>query len=409
MFGLASAIALMAAAPAMAQEMSAQERAHVMRLLRQTPLIDGHNDLPWEIRDQYGGDLSKVDLNTNLAGRPPGRPGATPLMTDIPRLQAGGVGAQFWSVYVPATLQGLESHKMVLEQIDLVRRMVARYPDQLELATTAADVVRIHRQGKIASLLGVEGGEAIAGSLALLREFRAEGVAYMTLCHSKTTPWVDSATDAPQHGGLSPFGEDVIREMNRIGMLVDLSHVSAEGMRDVIRVSSAPVIFSHSSALALDGHPRNVPDDVLRLMPANRGVVMVNFFSAFVSEESRAWYARRAGKEAEFRALSPGDPDAAKAALDQWVRDNPAPRVPLSVVADHVQHVRDVAGLDHVGLGGDFDGVDALPVGLEGVDGYPALLAELMRRGWSDRDIRKLAGENVLRVMRRAEEVAARS
>jgi membrane dipeptidase len=277
------------------------------------------------------------------------------------------------------------------------------------MALTADEVARIHRSGRIASLLGVEGGEAIAGSLVLLREMREAGVGYMTLCHSKTTDWVDSATDAPRHGGLSPFGEEVVREMNRIGMLVDLSHVSADAMRDALRVSTAPVIFSHSSAYALASHPRNVPDDVLRLLPANGGVVMVNFFPGFVSRDARRWFVERAGADARAKALHPGDPAAAKTALDEWVAQNPAPRVPLSVVADHIDHIRTVAGVDHVGLGSDFDGVPSLPEGLDGVEDYPALLAELMRRGWTASDIRKLAGDNVLRVMRAAERVAANS
>ncbi|MBL8551525.1 MAG: dipeptidase [Hyphomonadaceae bacterium] len=402
-FGMASAFVLAMAAQAGAQEMSAQERAHVMRLLRQTPLIDGHNDLPWTIRSDHGNDLGALDLMSDT------RRLDKPMHTDLPRMREGGVGGQFWSVYVPAALQGLESHKTVLEQIDLVRRMVGRYPDRLEMAVTADDVVRIHRQGKIASLLGIEGGEAIAGNLALLREFRASGVGYMTLTHSKNNAWVDSATDAPQHGGLSPFGEDVVREMNKVGMLVDLSHVSAEAMRDAIRVSRAPVIFSHSSALAIDPHPRNVPDDVLRLLPANGGVVMVNFYSTFVSPDYLQWASRRKGEEERLKFLNPGDPEAVKTALATWVSANPAPVVPLSIVADHIDHIRQVAGVDHVGIGSDYDGVDALPVGLDGVEDYPALLAELIRRGWSDRDIRKLAGENVLRAMRRAEEVARRS
>jgi membrane dipeptidase len=386
---------------ATAQDPSSEERARIMRLLRQTPLIDGHNDLPWTIRDEFGGDLDRVDLRSNTKRAQPA------LHTDMPRMREGGVGAQFWSVYVPADLKGLDSHKAVLEQIDLVRRMSARYSDYLEMAVTAGDVSRIHRARRIASLLGIEGGEAIAGSLALLREFRAAGVGYMTLCHSKTTDWADSATDAPRHGGLSPFGEEVVREMNRVGMLVDLSHVSADAMRDALRVSAAPVIFSHSSAYALSRHPRNVPDDVLRLLPANGGVVLVNFYPGFISENFRLWSAERSGVEARAKALHPSDPAAVKAEVDAWVAQHAPPPVTLSEVADHIQHIRNIAGVDHVGLGSDFDGVPALPQGLDGVEDYPALLAELMRRGWSNGDLRKLAGENVLRVMRAAERVAA--
>jgi membrane dipeptidase len=397
-------IAMCAAAPAFAKPApaakAASDRAAIMAILKKTPLIDGHNDLPWEMRERFAGDLDKVDLSKSTTG--------IGLHTDIPRLRAGGVGAQFWSVYVPAELQGLESNAMVIRQIDLVRRIVARYPNDFAMAVTADDVVRIHKSGKIASLLGVEGGEAIAGDLALLRQLRAQGVGYMTLCHSKTTAWVDSATDAPKHGGLSPFGEEVVREMNRIGMLVDLSHVSADAMRDALRVSTAPVIFSHSSARAIDSAPRNVPDDVLASLPANGGVVMVNFYPVFVSEPYRLWAAERAGIEARSKALEPGDPARAKAALDAWTAANPPPKATLSQVADHIEHVRAIAGVDHVGLGSDFDGIPTTPEGLGGVDAYPALLAELARRGWSSDDLAKLAGGNVLRVMRAAEAVAAR-
>jgi len=310
---------------------------------------------------------------------------------------------------VPAELQGLDSHAMVLRQIDLVQRRVARYPDDLAVAVTAADIVKIHKAGKIASLIGVEGGEAIAGDLALLRELRRRGVGYITLCHSKTTAWVDSATDAPKHGGLSPFGEEVVREMNRIGMLVDLSHVSADAMRDALRVSTAPVIFSHSSARALTDAPRNVPDDVLPLVAKNGGVVMVNFYPAFISEAFRLWNAERVGAEARAKALNPGDPDRAKAAFEDWRRANPAPKTSIKDVADHIDHIRKLAGVDHVGIGSDFDGVPALPDGLSGVETYPALLEELLRRGWTIAELKKLAGENVLRVMRTAEAVASSS
>jgi membrane dipeptidase len=402
-----AALAL-ACAPSLAlaqsPDITPQERARIARILRATPLIDGHNDLPYAIHDDYKGALESVDLVSNT------KTASIPLHTDLPRMREGGVGAQFWSVYVSADLKGLDSHRAVLEQMDLVRRMVARYPQYLEMAVTADDVARIHRAGRIASLMGIEGGEAIAGNLALLREFRAAGVGYMTLAHSKTTDWVDSATDVPKHGGLSPFGEDVVREMNRVGMLVDLSHVSAEAMADAIRVSTAPVIFSHSSAFALDPHPRNVPDDVLRMLPANGGVVMVNFYSAFVSEDFWRWGARRGGAQEEFKRMHPAaTPDEIKAGVAAWSANNPPPAVPLSIVADHIEHIRNIAGVDHVGLGSDYDGVDALPEGLDGVEDYPALLAELMRRGWSERDIKKLAGDNVLRAMRRAEAVARES
>lgn len=406
MRGLAVALAVFCAlAPALAsaQAVSAQERARIERLLRRTPLIDGHNDLAWEIRDSHNGDLNAVDLETDTRRLTP------PLHTDFARLRAGGVGGQFWSVYVPASLRGLDATRAVFEQIDLMRRILDRYPRRLEFADSAADIVRIHRAGRIASMFGMEGGEAIAGNLALLRSFRRAGVLYMTLTHSTTNDWVDSATDAPRHGGLSPFGEDVVREMNRIGMLVDLSHVSAEAMQDALRVSAAPVIFSHSSAYALTQHPRNVPDDVLREVARNGGVVMVNFNAPFVSEDMRQWSARRAGEEQRQKSLHPGDAAAAQAGLDAWIAANPPPRVTPGHVADHVEHIARIAGRRHVGLGADYDGVTYLPEGMGGVDGYTPLLAELLRRGWSDADIAALAGGNLLRVLREAERVAARA
>jgi len=391
---------------ASAQQSTPHERARIAHILRETPLIDGHNDLAWEIRDRYDGDLARIDLNANLSHLTPPRAGMPFLMTDIPRLRAGGVGAQFWSVYVPAELQGAAAAQMVHEQIDLVRRMVARYPQTFELAQSADDIVRIHRAGRIASMFGMEGGEPINGNLSVLRDFRAEGVMYMTLTHFKTTSWADSATDAPQHGGLTEFGQQVVREMDRIGMLVDLSHVSAGTMRAALRVATAPVIFSHSGAYAITHHPRNVPDDVLRMLPANGGLVMVNFYPSYVSEEDRLWAADDAGEEARQKALHPDDPDAATTALHAWEAAHPRPPATVAQVADHVEHIRAVAGVDHVGLGSDFDGIPYTPVGLEGVDCFPNLLLALMRRGWSDTDLSKLAGANLLRVMRAAESIA---
>lgn len=379
------------------------ELARVDRILRATPLIDGHNDLAEEIHDNYGADQSRVDLSTDT------RTLSFPLHTDIPRLRQGRLGAQFWSVYVPAELQGAASAEAVHVQIDIVRQMVRRYPRAFELAQTADDIVRIHRAGRIASMFGMEGGEAINSNLAVLRDFRAEGVLYMTLCHSKTTSWVDSATDAPVHGGLSPFGEDVVREMNRIGMLVDLSHVSADAMRDALRVSTAPVIFSHSSAFALTSHPRNVPDDVLQLVHQNGGVVMVNFFPMFTADQVWQWAANRSAEEARLKTLNPGNPAAVTEGVAAWGAANPRPEIDLSVIADHIDHIAEVAGHDNVGIGSDFDGVPFLPQRLDGVEDYPALFVELMRRGWSDADLAKLAGGNLLRALRQAEQVAARS
>lgn len=400
---IAFALALAAPTLAFAQAPTRAELARVDRILRNTPLIDGHNDLAEQIHDNYGGDQSRLDLTADT------RALSTPLHTDIPRLRQGRLGAQFWSVYVPAELQGAASAEAVHVQIDTVRQIVQRYPRVFELARTADDIVRIHRAGRIASMFGMEGGEAINNNLAILRDFRAEGVLYMTLCHSKTTSWVDSATDAPVHGGLSPFGEDVVREMNRIGMLVDLSHVSADAMRDALRVSAAPVIFSHSSAFAITPHPRNVPDDVLRLVHQNGGVVMVNFYPAFTANEVWQWGARRLAEEARLKALNPGDPTAVTEGVAAWVAANPRPEIGVGVIADHVEHIAEVAGHDNVGIGSDFDGVPFLPQGLDGIEDYPALFVELMRRGWSDTDLAKLAGGNLLRALRQAERVAARS
>lgn len=398
--------AALAAAPALAFAQQAPptraELQRVDRILRQTPLIDGHNDLPWAIRSDHNNDLSAVDLNSDTRTLTPA------LHTDILRLRQGRVGGQFWSVYVPASLKGLAATQATFEQIDLTRRMIARYPRAFAFADSADDIVRIHRSGRIASMFGMEGGEAINNNLALIREFRASGVLYMTLTHSANTDWVDSATDAPRHGGLTPFGEDVIREMNRVGMLVDLSHVSAEAMRDALRVSTAPVIFSHSSAFAITPHPRNVPDDVLELVRENGGIVMVNFFPAFTDNAVRDWGARRNGEEARLRALNPGAPTAVTEGMAAWTAANPRPTMPLSGIADHIEHIARVAGRDHVGIGSDYDGVPFLPEGLDGVEDYPALFVELMRRGWSDADLAKLAGGNLLRVLRGAERVAAR-
>jgi membrane dipeptidase len=382
----------------------------VEQILLKTPLIDGHNDLPWEIRERFKGDLAAVDLQSDTA-RLPVPAGAAPLMTDIPRLRAGGVGGQFWSVWIPTDVQGFKAVQMTLEQMDLVKRMVARYPADLEMAYTAADVRRIHKAHKVASLIGIEGGHQINDSLAVLREFYDAGARYMTLTHTTNTGWADSATDAPVHHGLTPFGMDVVREMNRLGMLVDLSHVSPETMRAALAVSAAPVIFSHSSARALVDHPRNVPDDILKSVASNGGVVMVNFAPGYVSDARNRWDADEAAEKTRFNSppyvgLYIGQPDRAKAALSAWEAAHPRPVTTLAQVADHIDHIRMVAGVDHVGLGSDFDGIDDAPVGLDGVNRYPALLEELMRRGWSDADIAKLAGENLLRVMAAAEKVS---
>jgi membrane dipeptidase len=370
------------------------ERAR--RLLRDVPVFDGHNDYPWQVRELAKGDVAALDM----------RESQPKLHTDFPRLAKGGVGAQFWSVYVPSTMQGTTAVSATLEQIDIVHRMVARYPDRLELALTAADVERIQKAGKIASLIGMEGGHSIDSSLGALRMMYRLGARYMTLTHSLNVPWADSATDTPAHQGLTSFGEDVVREMNRLGMLVDLSHVSPDTMADALRVTSAPVIFSHSSAKALTNVPRNVPDNILAQIPKNGGVVMVTFVPGFVSQEVADYNARENTERARLTALSGSTPESITRGVDAWRTSNAAPRATLIQVADHIDHIRKIAGIDHIGLGGDFDGITQVVFGLEDVATYPDLIAELLHRGYSDDDIKKITGRNILRVLRRAEEVA---
>ncbi len=382
--------------------------ARVDRVLTETPVIDGHNDLPWGIRTQFG-NVGAIDLaadTSNLRGKA-GNDDAH-LMTDIPRARKGHLGAQFWSVWIPASTTGPEAVQTTLEQIDVVRTMAAKYPKDFEMASTADDIERIEKSGRIASLIGVEGGHQINNSLPVLRDYYALGVRYMTLTHTKTTDWADSATDKPTHHGLTTFGRAVVHEMNRLGMLVDLSHVSPDTMKAALETTQAPVIFSHSSARALDDHPRDVPDDVLRLVKQNHGIVMVNFYPPFVSQAIADWEAERAGAAAKFDALYVGQPDRAKAAMDKWEKGHPQPKATIAQVADHVDHIRKIAGVESVGIGSDFDGIESTPVGLDGVDKYPALFKELARRGWTDDELAGLAGRNVLRVMREAERVAKR-
>jgi membrane dipeptidase len=396
------ALALLIAGTAQAQPIDPKVQARIDRILKRTPLIDGHNDLAEQLRENYG---LKVE---NLAsGTDQWKP--KPLMTDMARLHAGRVGAQFWSVYIDAEVHGDEAIRQTIEQIDIVTRLVAAYPRDLELATSADDVVRIHKAGRVASLIGIEGGHQIGGSLAALRQFYRLGARYMTITHFKTTEWADSATDDPKWGGLNDFGRAVIGEMNRLGMLVDLSHVSPETMADVLDVTKAPVVFTHSDARALSDHPRNVPDDILRRLPANGGVVMVNFYIGHLSEPYRQWSAAHAAEEARLKSLLNGQPKPREAALAEWDKAHPAPTATVALVADHIEHVARVAGYDHVGIGGDLDGIgfDEAPAGMNSVSAYPLLFAELIRRGWSDANLAKLAGGNVLRVMRRAEAVAA--
>ena len=382
--------------------MPAEATDHVRRLLREVPLIDGHNDLAEQLKDRVNDQLERLDLASDTRALTP------PMHTDIARLRRGGVGGQFWSAYVSPRLPGPEAAVATLAQIDVIHRFVARYPDTFAMASTADDVQRIHRSGRIASMIGVEGGYAIADSLAVLRHFYARGARYMTLTHWLTTDWADAATDPPRHGGLSPFGIEVVREMNRLGMLVDLSHVSDDTMNDALDVSAGPVIFSHSSARALCNHPRNVPDEVLRRVATNGGVVMVNFAPGFVSEEVRKASEPLEAEWTRLQKLYPDDAKRVEAGVEDFKKDHPSPAATLAQVADHIDHIRRIAGIDHVGLGSDFDGIGETPVGLDDVSHYPDLLAELLRRGYSDEDVKKVAGANLLRVMREAEKVAAR-
>lgn len=405
-----AAFALLATAAA-AQTADPRLAARVDRVLARTPLIDGHNDLPWAIRERFDSKLDRADLSKDTRGLPTA--GGPPLMTDIPRLKAGRVGGQFWSVWIPADLTGPGAVQMTLEQIDMVKQMAARWPRDLEMAYGADDIVRIHKAGRVASLVGIEGGHQINDSLPALRQMYAAGARYMTLTHARNVPWADSATADPQHGGLTPFGEAVVREMNWLGMLVDLSHVSEDAMKDALRVSQAPVIFSHSGARAVADHPRNVSDEVLALVKQNRGVVMANFAPGYASDAAARWASDRAaertrGNAPPYAGLYIGQPEKAKAALEAWEKANPHPPVTLSMIADHVEHIAKVCGRDCVGIGSDFDGIGSAPDGLGGVDELPNLLIEMARRGWSDAELAGLAGGNVLRAMREAEAVSAR-
>jgi len=377
----------------------------IAELLRRAPVFDGHNDLAWALRKQVDYDLTARDIAVHQPT----------LHTDIPRLRAGGVGAQFFSVYVPGTMAGGTAVTATLEQIDCVSRIVASYPETFVAARTATEVRNIIAGGRIAALLGAEGGHSIDNSLGVLRVLRRLGVAYMTLTHNQNTPWADAATDVPAVGGLTDFGRQVVREMNRIGMLVDISHVAPATMRAALDETVAPVIFSHSSCRALTDHVRDVPDSVLQRLAANGGVVMITFVPDFVSQECAD---HAAAEDAERHALGLDkvtvytehagehlDP-VAVAKLTAWQAENPAPRATLQQVADHVEHAREVAGVSHIGLGGDFDGVSDLPIGLEDVSAYPTLLTELAGRGWSDSDLEGLTSGNILRVLQAAEDIA---
>jgi membrane dipeptidase len=390
------ALLVTSASAAAAQSDPALERAR--KLLRSVPLIDGHNDLAWEIRESKTApmDVAAYDLRTRTPGH-----------TDLERLKAGQVGAQFWSIYVPGEVKDSGYARIQLEQFDIARRFIARYPERLALALTAADIEREFKRGRVASLLGMEGGHVIENSLGTLRSYYDLGARYMTLTHNVTLDWADAALDSTRHDGLTDFGREVVREMNRLGMLVDLSHVSPATMSDALDVTQAPVIFSHSSARALTEHPRNVPDSILQRLPKNGGVVMVTFVPAFVSNEV-AQYEKRETEENERISAEVADTAEVSRRMEQWRAANPRPQATLAQVADHIEHVRKVAGVDHVGLGSDFDGITNVPVGLEDVSTFPQLFAELIRRGWSDDDLRKLAGRNVLRVLREAERTSER-
>ncbi|WP_375291572.1 dipeptidase [Qipengyuania sp.] len=399
---IAAALFGLAAAPASAQR-TPQQVAEAA--LKAAPVFDGHNDVPEQLRDRYRNVIAEFDFNDS--SKVPSNGWAEGGMhTDIPRLRAGKVGGQFWSVYVSASLDEPEAVVAVLEQIDVMKRVIARYPRDLAFVTTADGAAAAMKQGRIASLLGMEGGNSIGESLAVLRQTYDLGARYLTLTHSKTLSWADSATDAPQHDGLTDFGHKVVREMNRLGMLVDISHVSEATMMDVLDEAKAPVIFSHSGARAVDGHPRNVPDSVLARLPKNGGIVMAVGYPAFLSEDYRQWSADNAAETARLNSLYPGDPKAVTDGVAAWVGANPRPKATVAQWVDHIDHIRKVAGIDHIGLGGDYDGMEIGPEGAEDVTGYPALFTELARRGYSQADLEKIASRNVLRVLRGAEAYA---
>jgi membrane dipeptidase len=397
---LVSLSLIMTAMAKAASDSTDQHLAEVRKILKEVPLIDGHNDVPWQYRKRSN-DFTAINLREDT------RKLKNPMVTDIPRLREGGFGGQFWSVYIPATLSGPEAVKAVLEQIDVVHYMMREYSDTFELALTAADVERIHHKGKIASLIGMEGGHSIDSSLAMLRMTYALGARYMTLTHTKSLDWADSATDDPKCHGLSPFGEKVVLEMNRLGMLVDLSHVSDDTMRAALKISKAPVMFSHSGARAICNHPRNVPDDVLKLTAANGGVVMACFMPGYVSNRERVDMEAGDKQKERLEKIYPSDDTKVREGFQAWRKDHPEPEpATLQDVADHIDHIRKVAGIDHIGLGADFEGFHGGIKGLNDVSCYPALLAELLARGYTKDDVKKIAGLNVLRVLREAEKVS---
>ncbi|WP_432815919.1 dipeptidase [Sphingorhabdus sp.] len=395
-----SALALLAAMAVPVAAATPEETAR--EVLAKSPIIDGHNDTPHQIAALFDRDFSKFDLTALPADM------LAKTHTDIKNARAGYLGGQYWSVYVDAALPKHEAVTRTIQQIDVVRQMMARYPETFTYAATAAEVEAAMKKGKIASLIGMEGGHSIGGSLEILRQTYALGARYMTLTHSLTNDWADSATDAPKHNGLSPFGFEVLAEMNHLGMIADISHVSEATMHDVLDKSTAPVLFTHSNARAVTPHPRNVPDSVLKRLPQNGGVVMVTFVPGFTSAARRQWEYERSAVAGRAKTEFSGNPVGEKAAVDAWIAANPQPKATLAQVADHIDHIRKVAGIDHIGIGGDFGGVDELPVGLENVSTYPALFAELVRRGYSKADLAKIAQGNVLRVMRGVEKAAGK-
>ena len=396
--GLGLAFALIAApAPSATPEETARAA------LARSPVVDGHNDVPEQLRERFANDFSKFDFHdmSPTASQKGGK-----MHTDLARLRKGMVGGQFWSVWVTTGQSEVEAVRQVTEQIDVVERLAAAYPKDLMFAKSADDIEAAFKQHRIASLVGVEGGHSIGSSLGVLRQLYRAGARYMTITHSKNTPWADSATDTPKSGGLAPFGVAVVKEMNRLGMMVDISHVSEKTMIDVLDATAAPVIFSHSGARAIDGHPRNVPDTVLARLKTNGGIVMQVFLPDFVSEEVREWEGAKAAEEARGKYLHNGDPAAAAGALADWVAAHPRPHATIAQVADHIDHIRQVAGIDHIGLGGDFDGMDSVVDGLGDVSAYPALFTEQARRGYTQADLEKIACRNLIRVLRATEAVA---